>query len=153
MKRITRKQLDRLDALYCNGQLDGQRINDWTILSEDEGNKLIIEAEIIPGQTYQPATETLKKVLLKLIRTGRLVLKEYLLRFMSLAAAETLCWMFHSTNKNTEPDITGVQYKRIRVLIAKGFLQNRPTGEIKRLSYKAAEKLIEEGENNALQER
>jgi len=49
-------------------------------------------------------------------------MQEELLRFIAFAAAERLCWMFQSSNKNAEADLSNAQYKRIKVLIAKGFL-------------------------------
>ncbi len=153
MKHITQTQLDRLNALYSNGQLDGNLVGDWTVLSLENGMRLIEEAEKIPVQTYQPATETLKEYLLELIRTGNLNMREEVVCFITLSKAEELSWMFHSTDKNAEPDVTHAQAKRIKVLMAKGFLKYRPLGEIKNLSFKKAAKLIEEGEANALNER
>lgn len=152
MKRISQKQLNQLDNLYRNGQLDGSKINNWTMLSREDGNSLISKAENTPKQTYQPAEVIVKNFLLEQIRSNELVMQEELLRFIPLATAERLCWMFQSSNKNTEADLSNAQCRRIRILIAKGFLKHKALGEIKNLSRKAAEKLIEEGENNALKE-
>ncbi len=151
MRHISQKQLNQLDILYRNGQLDGGKIDNWTMLSKEDGDSLIHKAKATPEQTYQPAEEIVKNFLLEQIRSNKLVMQEELLRFIAFAAAERLCWMFQSSNKNTEADLSNAQYRRIKTLIAKGFLKHKALSEIKNLSYKAAEKLIEEGENNALQ--
>jgi len=54
MRRISQKQLKQLDNLYRNGQLDGDKIDNWTMLSKEDGNSLIHKAEATPEQTYQP---------------------------------------------------------------------------------------------------
>lgn len=153
MKHMTQKQLARLSALYDNGQLDGQSLGDWTTLSEEDGIRFITEAENVSTGTFSPASETLKTPLRDLIRAGKLILREELLRFMMRPQAAELIWMIQSTDKNTEPDITHAQCRRIKVLMAKGFLKYLPSCEIKCLSFKKAQDLIAEGEDNALKER
>ena len=153
MKHMTQKQLARLSALYDNGQLDGQSLGDWTTLSEEDGIRLITEAEHVSTGTFSPASETLKTPLLDWIRCGKLTLKEELLRFMMRPQATELIWMIQSTDKNTESDLTHAQSMRIKVLMAKGFLKYLPSCEIKCLSFKQAQELIAEGEENALKER
>ncbi len=152
MKSCTEKQIEVLEKLYLSGKLDGSLVGDWRILSHDKAERLIVSSRNIAEGTFLPATPLLKEELRNCIQTGELVMENDLLRFMTLAVAEKMVWTVRSSVKNQDTDITFAQSCRIRILIAKGFLKYRPMSEIKSLSWKDAEKLIIEGEDNALNE-
>lgn len=149
MKQITLEQFDRLDALYANGQFEGVSANEFRVLTELDAQRIIVEAEFVVPGTFTPVDEETRSELKELIDRGQLPFSIDELRYLSVFGAETLIWMSMSGDQNRENAISRSQQKRIKALIAKGFLHKLTPGEILLLSEERADKLILQGEETA----
>lgn len=89
----------------------------------------------------------------KLLNSGVLPFTPEDARYLNLSGAQTLIWLVFSSNRHRTYTLTKPQQKRIRHLINKGFLPHMSDREIVMLSKEKANRLIEEGENNALYEK
>jgi hypothetical protein len=72
------------------------------------------------------------------------------LKYMTVNMGSVLLWMVTSSELNREELATRAQRKRVKRLIAEGFIRNGSAGKFRNLSFRTAERLIEEGERNAL---
>lgn len=151
MTHLTQDRLNKLDALYVNGQLEGISNAELKSLSMVEIEVLIRECEKIPPQTYQPLTDIMRNELISQIRSGNLKqVSEEDLKYMTEHTASALLWIVASPGRNLERLATRAQRKRVKKLIAEGFLQGGNARQFRNLSCRTADRLIEEGERNAL---
>ena len=124
---ITSVQLQKLDALYANGQVEGISADQLESFSEDEADLLIQECEEVPPYTFLPMSPDMREELLSLIRSGVLGrVSEADLKYMTVHTGEALLWSVMSS-----------------------FLSGGSPRQIRNLTKHMAEKLIREGEYNA----
>ena len=102
--------------------------------------------------TYQIPDKSTRESVDKLLDSGVLPFTPEDARYLSLMGANALIWLVYSSNRHRTYVLTKPQQKRIRHLINKGFLPHMSDCEIVMLSKEKANRLIEEGENNALYE-
>ena len=147
---ITSVQLQKLDALYANGQVEGISADQLESFSEDEADLLIQECEEVPPYTFLPMSPDMREELLSLIRSGVLgKVSEADLKYMTVHTGEALLWSVMSSNINREELASTAQRRRIKKLLAEGFLSGGSPRQIRNLTKHMAEKLIREGEYNA----
>ena len=146
----TSAQIQKLDALYANGQVEGITNVRLESFSDEEVELLISECEAIPPHTFQPIPAAMRDELLLLIRNGVLQrVSEADLRYMTVHTGETLLWSVTSNDINREELASNAQYRRVKKLLAEGFLSGGSVKQIRSLTKHLAEKLIREGEENA----
>lgn len=150
MNQMTHEQSEKLEQLYANGQFEGIAPTEISLLTETDARRLIAEAECVVPGTFTPIDQESRAELLALIDSGELPFRHEDIRFLSVYCAETLLWMTMSTDRNREDAISRSQQKRIKILIAKGFLHKLTSVEIRQLSEKKAKELIQQGEETAL---
>ena len=120
---ITSVQLQKLDALYANGQVEGISADRLESFSEEEVDLLIQECEEVPPYTFLPMSADLREELLSLTRTrvlGRV--SEAHLKYMTVHTGEALLWSVMSSNINREELASNAQRRRIKKLLAEGLL-------------------------------
>ncbi|MBO4630654.1 MAG: hypothetical protein J5858_01890, partial [Lentisphaeria bacterium] len=100
--------------------------------------------------TYSPLDGTTREDLEVMLSSGKFPFNRSDLRYLSVIGAETLLWMSFSGDRNREYVITKSQQRRLRSLIDRGFLHKMSEREILLLSEEKADKLILQGEENAL---
>lgn len=113
---------------------------------------MIFEAGQNLAGTYQIPDKATRESVDKLLDSGVLPFTPEDARYLSLMGANSLIWLVYSSNRHRTYVLTKPQQKRIRHLINKGFLPHMSDREIVMLSKEKANRLIEEGENNALYE-
>ena len=150
MNQMTQEQSEKLEQLYANGQFEGIAPTEINQLTESDAQHLIAEAESAAPGTFTPIDSETRAELLTLIDNGELPFRRGDIRFLSIYGAETLLWMTMSTDKNREEAVSRSQQKRIKALVAKGFLHKLTPVEIRQLSEKKAKELIQQGEETAL---
>ena len=69
---------------------------------------------------------------------------------MTVHTGETLLWSVTSNDINREELASNAQYRRVKKLLAEGFLSGGSVKQIRSLTKHMAEKLIREGEENGL---
>lgn len=151
MTHLTQKQSEKLDALYANGQLAGITEAELESFSSECIEGLICDSEKVLPRTYRPLPKAMRSELLSLIRSGELIeLSEADLKYMTVNTGSTLLWLNLSSERNREELATRTQRKRVKKLIAEGFVRGASSGRFRNLSFRTAERLIKEGERNAL---
>ena len=96
---ITSVQLQKLDALYANGQVEGISADRLESFSEEEVDLLIQECEEVPPYTFLPMSPDMREELLSLIRSGVLGrVSEADLKYMTVHTGEALLWSVMSSN-------------------------------------------------------
>lgn len=151
MTHITPIQSGKLDALYANGQLEGISAAELESFSSEDVEDLIRQSENVLPHTYRPMPEAMRAELLSLIRSGDLTqVTEADLKYMTVNMGSVLLWMVTSSELNREKLATRAQRKRVKRLIAEGFIRGGSARKFRNLSLRTAERLIEEGERNAL---
>ncbi len=153
MNQMTHEQSEKLEQLYANGQFEGIAPTEINLLTESDAQHLIAEAARVAPGTFTPIDPDTRAELLTVIDNGELPFRRDDIRFLSIYGAQTLLWMTMSPDNNHEYAISRPQQKRIKALIAKGFLHKLTSVEILQLSEKKAQRLIQQGEKNALYER
>lgn len=152
MNTISPEKLEKLDVLYTNGQFAGIAPGEFKYLQESDIDNLIFEAGQNLAGTYQIPDKSTRESVDKLLDSGVLPFTPEDARYLSLMGANSLIWLVYSSNRHRTYVLTKPQQKRIRHLINKGFLPHMSDREIVMLSKEKANRLIEEGENNALYE-
>ncbi|MBO4632801.1 MAG: hypothetical protein J5858_12830 [Lentisphaeria bacterium] len=150
MNRITKEQVARLDMLYAHGQFEGIAPGEFSKLTSADAKILIQKAEQVMPGTYSPIDETTREDLEVMLSGGKFPFTPDDLRYLSVIGAETLLWLSFSSDRNREYVITKSQQRRLRSLIDRGFLHKMSEREILLLSEEKADKLILQGEENAL---
>ncbi|WP_288613589.1 hypothetical protein [uncultured Victivallis sp.] len=149
MAQVTSDQMKQLDALYVNGQLEGIDGTLLDSLSEEDAEMLIRQCEEVPPHTYQVMPEEMRTELTALIRRGMLPgISETDLIYMTEDRASTLLWLVTSSDLNREELATRAQRKRVKKMVAEGFLAPGTARQFVNLTRRTAEALIEEGEKN-----
>ena len=149
MAQVTSDQMKQLDALYVNGQLEGIDGTLLDSLSEEDAEMLIRQCEEVPPHTYQVMPEEMRTELTALIRRGILPgFSETDLIYMTEDRASTLLWLVTSSALNREVLATRAQRKRVKKMVAEGFLAPGTARQFVNLTRRTAEALIEEGEKN-----
>jgi len=150
MKRITKEQFARLDMLYAHGQFEGIAPGELSKLTSADAKIIIQQADQVMPGTYSPIDDTTRADLETMLDAGKLPFVRDDLRYLSVIGAETLLWLSFSSDRNREYVVTPSQQRRIRNLINRGFLHKMTEREILLLSEEKADKLILQGEENAL---
>ena len=149
MAQVTSDQMKQLDALYVNGQLEGIDGTLLDSLSEEDAEMLIRQCEEVPPHTYQVMPEEMRTELTALIRRGILPgISETDLIYMTEDRASSLLWLVTSSDLNREVLSTRAQRKRVKKMVAEGFLAPGTARQFVNLTRRTAEALIEEGEKN-----
>ena len=151
MTHLTQKQSEKFDVLYANGQVEGITGAELESFSSEYFDDLIQNCEKIAPHTFRPLPKAMRAELLCLIRSGELIeLTEADLKYMTVNTGSTLLWLNLSSEHNCEELATRAQRKRVKKLIAEGFVRGASSGRFRNLSFRTAERLIKEGERNAL---
>ncbi len=120
------------------------------MLTNLDMERIISEAELVAPGTFFPVDEDTRQELKRLIERKLIPFDMEDIRYLSTFGAETLIWLGMSGDQNRENTISPSQQKRIKSLIAKGFLRKLSAREIRLLSEEKADKLIQQGEELAL---